>query len=231
MKLKNELTRQSPAILAALGCVGFITSVIMAVKATPTATNTLRNLDEPTRLEKAKAIAPIYAPTVGMMMLSTASIVGSNRIHSYRYASLLALYSIGERSLKRWQEAVLDEVGEKNYEKVRERILTSDDTVPSDMLIDDERVLFYDVYSGRYFRADSVELVRRAINDMNDMLYSEDFVGLNEFYWSVGLPDVEFGNEFGWRISDGSIKIALDAYLKNDVPCIHVSFVVKPKEY
>ncbi len=233
MKLKNTVTRQSPAILAALGCIGFITSVVMSAKATPKAMEILETQPEDsTTMEKVKAIAPIYAPTVGMMLVSTACVVGSNRIHRYRYASVLALYSIGEKSLQRWQRAVLDEVGEKKYENVRERIVAPDEPLPVSLIVDgDDRVLFFDVYSGRYFRTDSVETVRKVVNDLNDQLFRDDYVTLNEFYYEVGLPQVEFGNECGWNVSNGSIQVVYDAFIKDDKPCISVSFAIKPKEY
>ncbi len=232
MKLKNTLTRQSPTILAALGCIGFITSVVMSARATPKAMRAMEPRSKSTRMEKVKAIAPIYAPTVGMMLLSTACIVGSSRIHRYRYASLLALYSIGEKSLQRWQQSVLDEVGQKKYENVRERVVSPEDPVPTAILMDEERVLFYDVYSGRYFQTDSVETVRKTVNDLNDLLFQEDFVSLNEFYFEIGLPRVEFGDEAGWNIADGSIQVTYDAFIaQNDKPCISVSFVLSPKKY
>ena len=232
MKLKNRLTTQSPAILAVLGCVGFITSVVMSAKATPKAIEVLEEMpeDSPT-MDKIKAVGPVYAPTVGMILLSTACIVGSNRISRYRYASLLALYSIGEKSLQRWQKAVLDEVGEKKYENVRERVISPEDPIPTVIMMDDERVLFFDSYSGRYFRTDSVETVRKIVNDLNDLLFQEDFVSLNEFYFEIGLPSVEFGDEAGWNVADGSIQVTYDAFIKNDKPCISVSFVLSPKNY
>ena len=229
MKLKNVVGRQSPTILAALGCVGFITSVIMAAKVAPRANDILKyQHKESTTIEKAKAIAPIYAPTVGMILLSTACIVGSNRIHRYRYASLLALYTLGEKSLQRWQRAVVDEVGQKKYEKVRERTVAPEGPVPA---MDGERTLFFDAYSGRYFQADSVETVRKIVNDLNDQMFAEDFVCLNDFYSDIGLVWVEFGNEIGWNVSDGSIKVEYDAFMMEDQPCISVSFITKPKEY
>ena len=241
MKLKNTVTRQSPAILAALGCIGFITSVVMSAKATPKAMSTLRDLgvtysgkNKVTKLEKAKAIAPIYAPTVGMILLSTACVVGSNRIHRYRYASLLALYSIGEKSFQRWQRAILDEVGEKKYEKVRERVVSPDEgPVPTGILLDESQVVFFDVFSGRYFKTDSVETVRRIVNDLNDRLITGEFVALNDLYYALGLDRVEFGDEVGWLLHDHdeTIKVAFDPFMKDDRPVVSVSFVVKPKKY
>ena len=232
MNVKSTLTNNSPTLLAALGCVGFITSVVMAAMAAPKAEDILEEVPEDSPIiDKIKALAPIYAPTAGMILLSTACIVGSNRVYRYRYASLLALYSIGERSLQRWQNSVLDEVGEKKFEKVRERVVEPDKPLPTTIVVDDERTLFFDVYSGRYFRSDSVETVRKIVNDLNDRLYLDNFINLNEFYYDVGLPKVEFGDEAGWDVSYGSIQVEYDSFLKNDKPGVSISFVVKPKEY
>jgi hypothetical protein len=235
MKLKTRVQNQSPTILAALGCIGFISAVVMTAKVAPTAHDILKHQRQDTsRLDKVKAVAPIYAPTVGMILLSTGCIVASNRIHRYRYASLLALYSIGEKSLQKWQNAVLDEVGEKKYEQVRERTVAPDKTAPilsNNEPIDNERTLFFDSYSGRYFQADSVEVIRKIVNDLNDLMFTENFVSLNDFYSDIGLVWVEFGNEIGWNASDGSIKVDYDAFMLEDKPCISLSFITKPKEY
>lgn len=229
MNVKTTLTNQSPAILAAMGCIGFITSVVMAAKVAPKAERVIEHAPPDVSLkEKAMLVAPIYAPTVGMILLSTACIVASNRIQRYRYASLLALYSIGEKSLQKWQSSVLDEVGQKKYEKVRERVVAPEGPVPA---TDDARTLFFDAYSGRYFQADSVETIRKIVNDLNDLMYAEDFVSLNDFYSDIGLVWVEFGNEVGWNKSDGSIKVEYDAFMLEDKPCISMSFITKPREY
>jgi hypothetical protein len=202
----------------------------MAAKATPKAVDALKDIpSDSTTMEKAKVLAPIYSPAAGMICLSTACIVGSNHVHKYRYAAVLALYSVGERTLQRWQESVLEEVGPKKYEKVRERSVTPDKPVPDSIILGEDSVLFYDVYSGRYFKESSVEMVRRYINDMNERMYTEDFVPINDFYYSVGLPGMQYGNEVGWSIDEGNVKVSLDAFLKDDRPCVSVSFPVRPK--
>ncbi len=237
MNLKNKVKSKSPTILAGLGCIGFITAVVMAAKAALKAEDILEEQANTTvgvtTMMKVKAIAPVYAPTVGMILLSTGCIVGSNRIHRYRYASLLALYSIGEKSLQRWQQAVVDEVGQKNYDKVRERVVTPDEAVPTGILLDESKVVCFDVFSGRYFKTDSVETIRRIINDLNDRLIVGDFVALNELYYELGLDRVEFGDEVGWLLHDHdeTIKVTFDPFMKDDRPVVSVSFTVKPRKY
>lgn len=216
---------------------GFITSVIMAAKAAPKAEYELDLLEERqaewSRLDQVKAVAPVYAPAAGMILISTACIVASNRAHRHRYASLLALYSIGEKTLQKWQTSVLEEVGEKKYEKVRERTVSpNEDPVPTAILLDEDRVMFFDVFSGRYFRLNSVETVRRIVNDMNDQLLSGDWISLNEFYFELGLERTEYGDDIGWAAYQGTIQIDFDSFLKEDRPCVSISFIVKPmKEY
>ena len=235
MKIKQTLHNNSPTILAGLGIAGFITAIIMTAKAAPKAERVLErnemiNFDASLK-EKVMLVAPIYAPTIGMAMMSTACIVGSNRIHRYRYASILALYSIGQKSLQRWQDAVVDEVGEKKFNKVRERVAEPRGEPPVSILPDDERTLFFDVYTGRYFRSDSIETVRKVFNDLNDTMFSDDFAPLNDFYFGVGLEDTEFGNDVGWNIANGSITAEFDAFLKNERPIVSITFEIKPREY
>jgi hypothetical protein len=230
MNIPKIIRDNAPTFLSTLGVLGFISSTIMAAKATPKALEVLENHKESSYFQKAIAVAPVYSPTIGMILLSTACIVGTNHIHSYRYSALLTLYSFGQKGLQEWQDAVLKQVGKSKYEKVREQVLTPKDPMPASFVTDEERVLFYDNYSGRYFRMDSVETVRRKVNDLNDLLFVDDFISLNELYFDLGLPPVEFGNEFGWSSQDGSIKIDFDAYLKNDKPCVVMSFALKPKK-
>lgn len=232
MKVKQTLTNNSPTILAALGVSGFIAAIFMAAKAAPKAERVIEHAPPDVSLkEKVMLVGPIYAPTVGMALLSTACIVGSNRIHHYRYGALFALYSIGQQTLDRWQDAVLDEVGKKKYEKVRERVAEPEGAPPVSTIVDDQRTLFYDVFTGRYFRADSIEAVRKVINDMNDTMFNDDFANLNDFYFGVGLDPVQFGDEWGWNIANGAFQADFDAFLKNERPIVSVTFQVEPKKY
>jgi hypothetical protein len=232
MKVKQTLHNNSPTILAAFGVVGFISAIVMTAKAAPKAERVLEDVPEDAPIvEKIKAVSPIYAPTAGMILISTACIVGSNRIHRYRYASLLALYSIGEKTLERWQESTLEAVGKKKFEKVEERVREPRDDPPSSMIIDDNRVLFYDLFSGRHFHGNSIESVRKVVNDLNDQMYSEDFASVNDFYYGVGLDRMEYGSEWGWNIADGAVTVEFDAFIKNERPVVSVSFPTRPKEY
>jgi len=232
MKLSHQLEENAPLILAGLAIGGFIASAVMSARAAPKAQEELDELPEDaTYYEKGRAIASLYAPTVGMLMLSTACIVASNRMYRQRYVTLLALYSIGEKTLQKWQESVLEVVGPKKAEAVRERTVYPDAPMPTNLILNDDKVMFFDVLNGRYFYSDSIETVRQAVNDLNERMLSEDFMAVNELYYYLSLPPIELGDDIGWRIDDGSIKIVLDAFIKDDKPCVSMSFVTKPKWY
>lgn len=232
MRLKEEVRKHSPFIFATLGVAGFITATVMSARATPKAVKILEDYpDDAPKIEKARALAPVYAPTAGMILLSTACIVFSNRIHTYRYASLLALYSVGERTLQRWQDAVVEEVGKGKFEKVRQRTTEPRDDIPGSMVVEEGEVVLYDNYTGRFFKADSVETIRRKANDLTDRMFSGDWISLNDWYYEIGLPNTEFGDEIGWDAAGGPINMTFDAFLKNDRPVISVSFNVKPRKF
>lgn len=234
MKIENFIQEQYPGFMVVAGITGFITSVVMTAKSAPKANKILEELDEDAPfLEKVKAVAPVYAPVAGMVLISTACVLASNRAYKNRYASLLAIYSISERRLEKWQNSVLEEIGPKRYEKVRERVVSppEDASVPTAILLDEDRVLFYDSFSGRYFRTNSVETVRRKINNLNEQLLTGDWVSLNEFYYELGLDPVQFGDDMGWSAYDATIQVNFDSFIKDDRPVISISFVARPKEY
>ena len=189
MNIRSEVEKNSPLILATFGVIGFVTATVMSAKATPMATRELRRLPrDTTYVEKARILAPIYAPTVGMLLISTACIVASNRLHKQRYLSLLALYSIGEQTLKKWQKtSIIEEVGPKKAEQVRERVVAPVGPIPEHLGLSDNVTLFYDDWSGRYFEAKSIEVIRQVVNDLNEELLIEDFVVLNDFYYLLDL--------------------------------------------
>lgn len=232
MNVKKELHNNSPTILAGLGVIGFLGAIVMTARAAPKAQRRLGYLpkDAPIK-EKVKTVAPVYAPVAGMAMVSTACIVGSNRIHNYRYGAILALYSIGQQSLERWQESALEVVGQKKYEKIIERDREPRVPLPVSTIADEDKVLFWDHFSGRYFRAHSIESVRKVVNDINEKMFREDWAHVNDFYYGVGLDPMEFGDEYGWDLAYGQCEVAFDAIIKGEQPVVTVTFRLRPREY
>jgi hypothetical protein len=207
-----------------MGIAGFGAAVVMAIKATPTANDILDDLPlEATKVDKAKAVVPVYIPTAGMFMLSTGMVMFSQQTLYKRQAALMTLYSVSEASLAKWQHKVLEQVGGKKYEEIRQEVVRPEES-PTTILLEGEGTLFFDKFSGRYFKAKSVEVVRQAVVTLNEKLYSDDFVNLNEFYYLLGLPPMETGDQIGWDIQNGAITARYDPFLYDDVPCVTISF-------
>lgn len=242
MDIKNKLTAHSPAILLGAGILGFITAAFMSARATPKAMETLQYIKEDemngyppaTKFEKAKALAPIYLPTIGMMLLSSGLILSSDRIIRKRYTSLFALYAITNRALEEWEAATREAVSGRKADEISSRVLAPTSDPPTTGDVDDllsGRSAFYDRFSGRYFIADSVDTVKRVIADINLRLVKEDFVPLNDFYYDLGMDPIEIGGDIGWSVNGGEAGVYFDSMLRNGKPYIRVIFTVVPREW
>lgn len=242
MNFKNEVIKQSPGILSGLGVIGFISSVVMVAKVAPKAEKIIEEASyTPTPhfcidnqlgfLDKVKLVAPIYAPTAGMILISTACIIASNHTYRHRYASLLALYSISEVAVGKWQAAALEEVGPRKFDKVKERVLGSEEDPPEILLVDEKKSLFYDGYLGRWFTTDSVETVRRIVNDLNEQLLKDDFVPLNDLYYALGCDHVPFGDDVGWNLSIAKVEVQFNSFIRKDRPYISIMYSVEPRDF
>ena len=238
-KITKPIQREAPVILSIMGIGGFVTAAVMAVKATPKANNLLeevRVLEENVPYEdggwplvdKAKLLFPVYAPAIAMGLISAGFVMAGITVSKRRYYALSVLYSVSERTVHAWQEKVLESVGPKKFDEISAKVATPTEPEMFTVLGDD--VLFFDTFSGRYFTSESVEKVRQHVNDLNETLYSDMYVSVNDFYYEVGLPQVTYGNDIGWSIERGSIGIKFDATLTpNDRPCVSVTFMAGPK--
>jgi hypothetical protein len=232
MKLQNTLKENSPTILLVLGLGGFFGAMFYTAKVAPKAHNILSELPpEASKLDQGRAIASIYAPVAGLMLASTGAILASNRIMKNRYAALLVLYSFTDQMVERWKASALEEVGAKKFKNIKDRVAASDEPIPQDILDEQAATILYDRYSGRWFTTNSVEVVRKAINDVNDTMYQENFAPLNDFYYALKMDSVEYGNEVGWHIDDGPNSISLIPIKEKDEAYLSIEFNVKPRKY
>lgn len=246
MNWKNELLKRSPNILLGSGILGFIAAVVMSAKATPKAMRILseqsygiemnsRSEDYlkpyPSKMDKIRAIAPIYIPTAGMVLLSTGMLMASDRIVRNRYASLLTLYSITERAMREWESSTSENVTKKKLESIKGGVMAPTEDPPSEEDFVDGNRLFWDPYSGRFFYAASVDTVRRIFGDINLRMVNDEFVPLNDFYYALNLDPVGYGNDNGWNLEDGKVSPAFDSFMRNDRAYIRVEYPIKPRNW
>lgn len=245
-QLGRTVSKHSPTILTGLGIAGFISTVVMAVKATPKAMEILeyeRNFrfdeygtDYETPISPVDTIEltwKLYAPSALMGVTSIACIIGATSIQNRRAAALSSLFAVAESTLKEYQAKVVKTIGENKEQKIRAEIagdeLKKNPLEPKAIIVSGlGDTLCYDVYTGRYFKGD-VESIKRTVNEFNHRLLKEMQLPLNDLYFELGLESVESGRDIGWDIEKGLVDIDISAKLASgDVPCVVLTFTNRP---
>lgn len=234
------IANNSPAILTAVGVVGALTTAYLTGKATWKAAELVNEHNQELDIndlwmppeKKFKLVWKLYIPAAGTAALTVAAIVCSNRISSRRAAALAAAYSISERAFDEYKTKVIEKMGEKKEQAVRDEIaqdrLDRNPVVSKEIIITgDGDVLCYDAYTGRYFQS-SAETMRKAQNDINQRIIHDHYASLSDFYDLIGLPQTRVSDEVGWNL-DTMLDIDISAGLsKKKEPCLVLTFDVSP---
>ena len=234
--------KHSPTILTGIGIAGMITTTILAVQSTPKALRLLEekkaDISETKKIppiEVVKAAWKVYVPAVLTGILSTVCLIGANSVNQRRGAALAAAYSLSESALKEYREKVVETIGKKKEQAIRDDIAKDRVTanpVREVVVTDRGSTLCYDSLSGRYFKSD-IETLRRTVNDLNRRMRDEMFISLNDFYCAVDNPDLgptKLGDRLGWTIDKGYIDLGFSSQLTADgTPCLVLDYTVAPE--
>lgn len=243
-KIGFGLKKRSPEILVAVGVLGTVVSAVMACKAT-TKINTIldetkEQLDgiheyagnpdvaEKYNMEDAKKdtaivyvqagvkLAKLYAPAVGLGILSISSILASNNILRKRNAALAAAYAVVDRSFKEYRNRVVERFGKEVDHQLRYNIKATEveetitdekgkeKKVKKNVEVADPNASGYVKYftrSNPYWEDDSsyVEMFLRAQqNYANDKLKADKHLTLNAVYDMLGFKENKAGMVVGW---------------------------------
>lgn len=237
------LNKNSPTILTGMAVAGFVTTIIFAVKATPKALEILeqervmrRDYDNNrpiTKKDIVKLTWKAYLPTTLMGATSIGCMIFANRISLRRNAVLSSLYAISEKTLKEYQDKVVETIGENKNRKIKEDLkqdlIKKDPPKDSSIILTGKGdTLCYDVLSGRYFKSD-IETIRKIENETNKKLLSNMWVSLNEVYSDLGLPSIDLGRDIGWDV-DKMLEFNFTSKLTEDGrPCLVIDYMVGPR--
>lgn len=238
----RSVKKHSPTILTGVGIAGMITTTILAVQVTPKALRLLEekkaDISETEKLppiEVIKAAWKVYVPAVLTGIFSTVCLIGANSVNQRRGAALAAAYSLSESALKEYREKVVETIGKKKEQAIRDDIAKDRVTanpVREVVVTDRGSTLCYDSLSGRYFKSD-IETLRRTVNDLNRRMRDEMFISLNDFYCAVDNPDLsptKLGDSLGWNIDKGYIDLNFSSQLTTDgTPCLVLDYSVAPE--
>ena len=216
-----------------------ITTVVLAVKATPKALILIENrknekgVKELSRGETVKTTWKCYIPSFLTGLVSTGCLIGANRVGSRRNTALAAAYSLSESALKEYQEKVVEVIGEKKEQEVRDEI--AKDRIARNPVVNKEVIitgkgdtLCLEPITSRYFKND-IETIRKIFNDLNNRMMREMYITANEYFYEIGLQPSESLNDLGWKVEDGLIEPIFSSQLAEDgTPCLVVDFRRRP---
>ena len=135
-----------------------------------------------------------YIPTALAGFSTIACIFGANYLNTKTQASLMSAYAVLDNSYREYVKKTKELCEGKDINIKHEIIKSKFDT---DMELDDEKELFFDFQSMRYFES-TFEEVKRAERIFNENFMMSGFACLNEYYDILGLDRVDYGYQLGW---------------------------------
>lgn len=229
--------KYSPEILTALGITGMISTTVIAVKVTPKAVRQIEEKQKKkgaalTGVEKVKVCWKNYIPPLAIGTVSTLCLIGANSTNMRRNAALMTAYTLSESRLAEYSKKVVDELGEKKEQSIRDSIAQDhvDRTSMKEIIVTGRgSTPCLDLTSGRPFSSD-IEFLRQVRNELNFRLIDEMYISLNDFYDAIGLDPTTTGDRLGWNVENGKIDIQFGSHLDKDgIPCLTVDFKTPPR--
>ena len=205
------ISKHAPELLTGAAVAGTISTVVLAVKATPVA----MDLIEDARMEKGEEltipekIRAAYKPYIsaGLCLLATLSCeIGSASLNRVRFASMAGLYSSAIESKQMLEKHLVESIGKEKAEEVR---ASADQEAVNKVFKDQDGYVeptnkgdwpIFDSFSGRLFYG-SKQMVEDARNEINFKLSDglEQTASYGEFYQEMNLEPSMGQWRVGWN--------------------------------
>ena len=231
--------KHAPEILMGIGIAGMLGTTVLAVKATPKALRLIEQARKKktkplTKVEKAKACWKCYIPTAITATASTVCLIGSASVSARRTAAIAAAYQISETALTEYRDKVVETIGEKKEERIRDEIdkdhMKKNPVSTSEVIVTEKgNTLCYDSLSGRYFRSD-IDKISKAVNTLNRRMTYDVYVSLSELYDELDLDHTIMSDDLGWNLDGGLIEVDFGSQIAEDgTPCVVVRYNNRPR--
>ena len=239
-----QIKKHSPEILMVAGIAGTIVGTVLACKATTKVSEIIEeknknvedvhtyledNTKEYTEEDSKKDLTIIYAqtgvklfklyaPAIGVMALSFASIIAGHKVLKKRNIAIAAAYAAIDKGFKQYRKNVIEEFGEgvdqqmrfglkskeikkkdKDGKTVKETEYYIDpDANPLDNI--SEYARFFDAASENFAKDPEYNMMflRRQQDYANEMLKARGHLFLNEVYDLLDIPRSKAGQVVGW---------------------------------
>lgn len=234
------LKKHAPTILTVFGAGGAVTSVVLAVKATPKAMILIEERkkreqkEHLSALETVDACWKVYVPTAGTLVTAVACVIGANVLNLKTQAALLGLYSAQGELMKDYKKKVIDAIGPDEEKKMH------DETI-ADKLRHDNRVTeftpirpgefpVHDELTGQIFSS-TRQTVELHIAEAKNIIYETPFNELTQNDWlmMLGARRVSMGDEYAWN-TDTGFYAEVDTLDINGTPCYTIRYETTPEK-
>lgn len=209
--MKKIVDKHGAVVLSIVATAGVIATGVAAAKASPVAMEKLRELEEENEhvdsLEKVKAVAPIYGPTIAFGAGTIGCIAGITLLDRKHQATVMGAYALLSKSYNQYRDKVKEVLGIDSYKKVNEEIVKEKikdkklEKVPTQQIEEmggNDICVFYEPAYNRMFERSFIEVLD-AEYQLNRSLTLNGFVSLADFYDLLGLERTQESEALGWN--------------------------------
>ena len=239
-----QVKKHSPEILMVAGIAGTIVGTVLACKATTKVSEIIEeknknvedvhtcledNTKEYTEEDSKKDLTIIYAqtgvklfklyaPAIGVMTLSFASIIAGHKVLKKRNIAIAAAYAAIDKGFKQYRKNVIEEFGEGvdqqmrfglKAKEIKKKDKDGKTVKETEYYIDpegnpldniSEYARFFDAASENFAKDPEYNMMflRRQQDYANEMLKSRGHLFLNEVYDLLDIPRSKAGQVVGW---------------------------------
>lgn len=238
--MQTKIAKCSPEIFTGAAIILGGVTVVLAVRATPKAMTLIEEKKEELEVETLTPVDVVkagwkpYIPAFITGVSSVVLLVCARSSSARRTAAVATAYKITETAYNEYKGKVAEMLGEKKEQEIRDDIAKDQvNRHPVDpnkiVILNKGFTLCLDALTGQYFRSD-IERIRKAENEINNRLFMDQYASLNEFFALIGEEECRLGEELGWNIDSGMLKVQFSSQLtSDDEPCVVISYSIMPK--
>jgi len=236
-QVERFMRENSTAILAGIGATGVVTTGYLAHQAGwKAATSTIyfeieggRQDSRKERIkERARRNWKLYIPPTIVGGVAIGCIIAGTRVGNRRTAAMAAAYSLSEKAFVEYKEKVVEKLGERKDQSVRDEIaqerIAANPIGREVILVGSGTVLCCELHTGRYFLGD-MDTLKKAQNEINDRINRHEYATLQEFQVLINISPTDSSMDFGWDQERGLMSLDITTTLMDEIrPCLAFSY-------
>jgi hypothetical protein len=235
--IRQGAKEHSPVILSAIAGVGTIATAYLAAKASFEAAKVLDDYEEKNGvsddrkeriIDRTKVVWKLYIPPAVSATSTIICIIAANRVEASKTLAAQTAFTVSQQLYSDYRDKVVEQLGARKDQSIRDSVsqdrVLKDPPPSSDILISGPgNVLCREDFTGRYFTSD-METLRKAQNELNSKLLSQDYATLYDFYYMIGLGATSYSEQLGWK-SNKLMELQFSTVLTDDGrPCLSFDY-------